>query len=111
MPFRHRPSSKVTESWDRILRRHATRWPEWMLFDVHGEADLAKAPAELSPVELPHEAGNPLPPWARETGDRRERKNGAPEEIRTPDPQIRSLVLYPAELRARAHPRLIGRAA
>ena len=29
-------------------------------------------------------------------------KNGAPEEIRTPDPQIRSLVLYPAELRAPA---------
>ena len=28
-------------------------------------------------------------------------KIGAPEEIRTPDPQIRSLVLYPAELRAR----------
>ena len=27
---------------------------------------------------------------------------GAPEEIRTPDPQIRSLVLYPAELRAHA---------
>jgi hypothetical protein len=29
------------------------------------------------------------------------KKNGAPEEIRTPDPQIRSLVLYPAELRVR----------
>ena len=29
---------------------------------------------------------------------------GAPEEIRTPDPQIRSLVLYPAELRALASP-------
>jgi hypothetical protein len=28
-------------------------------------------------------------------------RGGAPEEIRTPDPQIRSLVLYPAELRAR----------
>ena len=27
---------------------------------------------------------------------------GAPGEIRTPDPQIRSLVLYPAELRARS---------
>ena len=27
-------------------------------------------------------------------------ENGAPEKIRTPDPQIRSLVLYPAELRA-----------
>ena len=29
---------------------------------------------------------------------------GAPEEIRTPDPQIRSLVLYPAELRALCAP-------
>jgi hypothetical protein len=28
--------------------------------------------------------------------------NGAPGEIRTPDTQVRSLVLYPAELRARA---------
>jgi hypothetical protein len=27
---------------------------------------------------------------------------GAPERIRTPDPQIRSLVLYPAELPVRA---------
>jgi hypothetical protein len=27
--------------------------------------------------------------------------NGAPGTIRTSDPQIRSLVLYPAELRAR----------
>jgi hypothetical protein len=27
--------------------------------------------------------------------------NGAPERIRTPNPQIRSLVLYPVELRAR----------
>ena len=31
--------------------------------------------------------------------------NGAPERIRTSDPQIRSLVLYPAELRARNEPR------
>src|SRR5262245_38317875 len=28
-------------------------------------------------------------------------KCGAPGEIRTPDPQVRSLVLYPTELRAR----------
>ncbi len=27
--------------------------------------------------------------------------NGAPGEIRTPDPLVRSQVLYPAELRAR----------
>ena len=33
--------------------------------------------------------------------------NGAPERIRTSDPQIRSLVLYPAELRA---PVGVGRA-
>ena len=26
-------------------------------------------------------------------------KNGTPEGIRTPDPQIRNLLLYPAELR------------
>ena len=32
---------------------------------------------------------------------RSSREDGAPGEIRTPDPQIRSLVLYPAELRAR----------
>ena len=30
----------------------------------------------------------------------RRRFSGAPERIRTSDPQIRSLVLYPAELRA-----------
>ncbi len=30
--------------------------------------------------------------------------NGAPERIRTSDPQIRSLVLYPAELRVRLFP-------
>ena len=30
---------------------------------------------------------------------------GAPERSRTPNPQIRSLVLYPIELRARAQKR------
>ena len=32
------------------------------------------------------------------------KRNGAPERIRTSDPQIRSLMLYPAELRARSVP-------
>ena len=32
-------------------------------------------------------------------------KFGAPERSRTPNPQIRSLVLYPIELRARAEKR------
>ena len=36
---------------------------------------------------------------------------GAPGEIRTPDPQIRSLVLYPAELRALGVAREISPAA
>lgn len=35
--------------------------------------------------------------------------SGAPERIRTSDPQIRSLVLYPAELRARSLPFFNGR--
>ncbi len=35
-----------------------------------------------------------------EKGNYSQMLTGAPEEIRTPDPQIRSLVLYPAELRA-----------
>ena len=36
-------------------------------------------------------------------------ENGAPGEIRTPGPQIRSLVLYPAELRARMRGAASGR--
>ena len=36
-------------------------------------------------------------------------ENGAPGTIRTSDPQIRSLMLYPAELRARiGKARLVG---
>ena len=36
-------------------------------------------------------------------------ENGAPGTIRTSDPQIRSLMLYPAELRARIEEaRLVG---
>ena len=35
-------------------------------------------------------------------------RNGAPGGIRTPDPQIRSLMLYPAELQAR-RPSVIGK--
>ena len=35
-------------------------------------------------------------------GELRRRANGAPERVRTSDPKLRRLVLYPAELRARA---------
>jgi hypothetical protein len=35
-------------------------------------------------------------------------KAGAPEGIRTPDPQIRSLVLYPAELPVRRARNLVS---
>src|SRR6202007_3231361 len=69
------------------------------------------------------------PPWGQERSgkkfpgrfvlDRRDRApapsqnvgNGAPGTIRTSDPQIRSLMLYPAELRARAGASLRGRLA
>jgi hypothetical protein len=35
-------------------------------------------------------------------------RNGAPERIRTPDPQIRSLVLYPAELPVRIEAKILS---
>ncbi len=37
-------------------------------------------------------------------------RDGAPGEIRTPDPLVRSQMLYPAELRARAAilPKFVG---
>src|SRR5262249_40625744 len=62
---------------------------------------------------LPPKSPVVLPRCCPDSSQCQERKNraeilnqnqtvgGAPEEIRTPDPQIRSLVLYPAELRAR----------
>jgi hypothetical protein len=34
--------------------------------------------------------------------------DGAPERIRTPDPQIRSLVLYPAELPVRIEAKILS---
>ena len=37
-------------------------------------------------------------------------RNGAPGAIRTPDPLIRSQILYPAELRARSVGNLYNRA-
>ena len=46
---------------------------------------------------MPERAAN----RSAEIKPRYQERNGAPEEIRTPDPQIRSLVLYPAELRVR----------
>ena len=61
-----------------------------------------KAP-ELSPKLSPESDAKPFKPL-RNNGLRRSRgsgKIGAPGTIRTSDPQIRSLMLYPAELRAR----------
>ena len=44
--------------------------------------------------------GFPCPPSSHNNIKQYQLINGAPEGIRTPDPQIRSLVLYPAELPA-----------
>ena len=43
------------------------------------------------PIPTPRRTSQIKPDWC----------TGAPERIRTPDPQIRSLMLYPAELLAR----------
>ena len=80
----------------QILERYLAR--------TLGLAEQAITNAENSPRT---EFANQQQTEAR-AGKTRTRKNnifnylrGAPGEIRTPDPQIRSLVLYPAELRAR----------
>lgn len=65
------------------------------------------------PFALPLQSRSRLPPGVRQTRQTSRKKplrrpsdsgrggNGAPGAIRTPDPQIRSLMLYPAELRVR----------
>ena len=59
---------------------------------------------------MEHYRGSRVDPWqgklaepmmTRQCQRKKKGSNGAPERIRTSDPQIRSLVLYPAELRAR----------
>jgi hypothetical protein len=64
------------------------------VFQVHGRLQGEDEPALkqfLQPRKKPKKVIE---------GARKARKDGAPERIRTSDPQIRSLVLYPAELRA-----------
>ncbi len=54
----------------------------------------------LTKIKIPEMQGANLP--AATGGEQIEGKNGAPEEIRTPNLLIRSQVLYPIELRAHA---------
>ena len=58
-------------------------------------------PRTLAGATAPRRGSAALAEAAREARLPRAMRNGAPERIRTSDPQIRSLVLYPAELRAR----------
>ena len=56
---------------------------------------MQKRPTLESPLIFPHSLeiviiGSAVSDW----------KDGAPGEIRTPDPLVRSQMLYPAELRA-----------
>lgn len=51
----------------------------------------------LTKIKIPEMQGANLP--AATGGEQIEGKNGAPEEIRTPNLLIRSQVLYPVELR------------
>ena len=72
-------------------------------------AECAKKNTKIAGLRTIHHAGNlPLYPshhraiYRKRKGCRSTlRGSGAPGEIRTPDHQVRSLVLYPAELRAR----------
>ena len=58
---------------------------------------------DLSSLEMAREwAENPLKPSTSLNGSRDLGLGGAPDGIRTHGPQIRNLMLYPAELRAHA---------
>ena len=86
---------------------------------VHASLGILLPPERMTILRLVAQAGNrfgllpetlPLttaPPEVRSGKEKAMSENefnGAPERIRTSDPQIRSLVLYPAELRARGGP-------
>ena len=58
-----------------------------------------KADISIAPADVCYRSGSGQH-VAAESATRRLNNSGAPEGIRTPDPQIRSLVLYPAELPA-----------
>ena len=57
--------------------------------------DLRAVATSAAPTVL-----RPKAPGKKKPAVRPVSKGGAPGEIRTPDPQVRSLVLYPTELRA-----------
>src|SRR4029077_14986848 len=63
--------------------------PPWFDVWMGSKSELLRTPVAASSTEMSGFLAFPVI-----------RRDGAPEEIRTPDPQIRSLVLYPAELRA-----------
>ena len=56
----------------------------------------------------PKETQKTHAPYGTGISNNIKRENGAPGAIRTPDPQIRSLMLYPAELRVRVGDALLG---
>ena len=91
-PSRATRSRRCTGFWNATSRELAG-WPSEpsSISRTHREQSLQTSCKRAVP---PH-------PRERENVTHNNDLAGAPEEIRTPDPQIRSLVLYPAELRAR----------
>ncbi len=95
------------------LAERGVRTPDWLARMPNFERDTLNRTAaspcfELAFAErIPYRRGDGFPnaEFALLLNNLKERKlkknDGAPERIRTSDPQIRSLVLYPAELRAR----------
>jgi hypothetical protein len=66
------------------------------------EAAILNRNVARTTVLLNQETGRPLTRHHCRRVQSIEKKRSAPGGIRTPDPQVRSLLLYPAELRARA---------
>ena len=79
----------------RTARQPPRERPPCMVWPYEGDSTPSQDPGR----GLAHQsAAAERTAWSFETSAE---ESGAPERIRTSDPQIRSLVLYPAELRAR----------
>ena len=101
----HATSHMVVSNYDSFLDPRS--WPD------ANEIEKLRATYGWEVRETPEWAphGHPLgvtqraPKRARAQVRRNKKRSGAPGGIRTPDPQVRSLMLYPAELPARVERR------
>ena len=111
MRRRNAADSKIRLSRNALTRMNANRIDrnESPHVTPEASADNAFIVLENRDADTNRQAERrPARPTPKRSIDAWKEENGAPERIRTSDPQIRSLVLYPAELRALGRPVVAG---